>query len=47
MLVAVATETKICGKQELVKEPLGVRDKTVRSILYPGTGESSAIGAGR
>ena len=47
MQAVAATETKLCFRQERVDNQLGARDKTVSLILYPGTGESSAVKAGR
>ena len=41
------TEIKPCSKREWVKNQLGAGDKTVSQILYPRTGESSAVYAGK
>ena len=38
-----ATEIKICGKREPVTEQLCGGIEAVTPILYPGTGESSAV----
>ena len=47
MQAVAATETRLCPRQEPVDNQLGAQNKIVSLILYPRTGESSAVKAGR